>query len=155
MLPNDPNSQSAWTVPLRLQIAFDVVAVVSSLSMTLFLVTARLDPRIHRSKAWYAMFITLSIFPLLYLLNIAYQFRSGDPPFGLCIFQAASIYAGELTDSVYNQECLQNGHRTSSVRQSVSHTKPTELKGFYSVSSAFLVYMLDVRAAFFLNSWIL
>ncbi|KAF8901451.1 hypothetical protein CPB85DRAFT_1439138 [Mucidula mucida] len=80
--------------------AFDSLACLSSFFMGLFLLTARLNPQIHRSRAWYIMFTTLAVFPLLYLTNAPYQFQSKDPPFGLCLFQAALIYAGPPTSTL-------------------------------------------------------
>ncbi len=62
--------------------------------MGLFILTTRMNPNIRRTRAWYIMSITLTVFPLLYLTNAGYQFQSNDPPFGLCLFQAALIYAG-------------------------------------------------------------
>jgi len=43
------------------------------------------------------MIITLTVFPLFYLTNSMYQFHGKGPPFGLCLFQAALIYAGPPT----------------------------------------------------------
>jgi len=37
------------------------------------------------------------VFPLFYLLNAGHQFKSSNPPFGLCFFQAGLIYAGPPT----------------------------------------------------------
>ncbi|KAF8868675.1 hypothetical protein CPB85DRAFT_1362254 [Mucidula mucida] len=70
-------------------VIFDSLACVSSCSMGLFILTTRMNPNIRRTRAWYIMSITLTVFPLLYLTNAGYQFQSNDPPFGLCLFQAA------------------------------------------------------------------
>lgn len=83
-------------------ITFDLVATVSSLTMFFILLAAWLNPYIHRTRPWYSMCITFSVFPLLYLINAVDQFQlEKNPPFGMCQFQASLIYAGafrSLTD---------------------------------------------------------
>lgn len=78
-------------------VAFDTVAVVSSLSMVLIVITAWMNPYVRRSTAWYSMCLSFAVFPLLYLINVPFKFQLGeDPPIGMCTFQAVLIYAGGL-----------------------------------------------------------
>ncbi|KAF9018605.1 hypothetical protein BDZ89DRAFT_1139881 [Hymenopellis radicata] len=129
MFPSESSSPTPWASPSEargLIIAFDVVAVVSSLSMWLFLITTRINRRIHRTRAWYTMFFTLAIFPLLYLTNVMFQFRSVDPPWGLCLFQAALIYAGPPSASAavlgYMLDVALGLHAASSIKGKKSRT---------------------------------
>ncbi|KAF9021645.1 hypothetical protein BDZ89DRAFT_1071294 [Hymenopellis radicata] len=79
-------------------IAFDLVAIFSSLFMVLMVIAAWLSPYIHRTKAWYSMCISFAVFPLFYLVNAAHQFRlEQEPPIGMCLFQATLIYGGPPT----------------------------------------------------------
>lgn len=82
-------------------IIFDTVACISSASLGLIVLTARLSPHIRRSHAWYTMFIVLGVFPLLYLVNWRFQFSTEDPSFGLCMWQASLIYAGDTFSCSY------------------------------------------------------
>ncbi|KAF8868510.1 hypothetical protein CPB85DRAFT_925881 [Mucidula mucida] len=129
MFPSQSSSPTPWASPSQargLIIAFDVVALVSSLSMWLFLITTRMNRRIHRTRAWYTMFFTLAIFPLLYLTNVMFQFGKVDPPWGLCLFQAALIYAGPPSASAavlgYMLDVALGLHAATSTKREKSRT---------------------------------
>ncbi|KAJ7932693.1 hypothetical protein B0H13DRAFT_2650691 [Mycena leptocephala] len=94
---NEPGS-TADPIPI---VIFDTVALVASISLALTLAPAVLSSSVHRSKAWFSMITTMTIFPLLYLLNVGSQFNSHDsPPIGLCILQTGFIYAGPPTCTI-------------------------------------------------------
>jgi len=76
-------------------VIFDTVAITATISLALTLAPAVFCSNVHRSKAWFSMITTMTIFPLLYLLNIGSQFHAEEsPPIGLCILQAGFVYAG-------------------------------------------------------------
>jgi len=71
---------------------FNVFCVLGVCSLGLVAATAHFSSTVHRSGLWFRHIISWTIYSASYLLLIGNQFTPA-PPFGLCMVQAALIYA--------------------------------------------------------------
>ncbi|KAF9468025.1 hypothetical protein BDZ94DRAFT_1246979 [Collybia nuda] len=73
-------------------IVFNVFAFLGVFSILLVLVPALLSSRIKRSRSWFGVLATWMLYSATYLLLVGRQLNP-EPPYGLCILQAALVYA--------------------------------------------------------------
>ncbi|KAF9012140.1 hypothetical protein BDZ89DRAFT_1167326 [Hymenopellis radicata] len=79
-------------------IAFNVLYISALVLLVVVLLTAILSPRVQRSSLWYSFIVCWILYSLSFLLNVSYQ-RGPLPPHGLCLGQAALIYASPAMTS--------------------------------------------------------
>ncbi|KAJ6505388.1 hypothetical protein C8R45DRAFT_972544 [Mycena sanguinolenta] len=71
---------------------FNLCSILGVVSLTLIVATAYFSSTVRRSDLWYRHIISWIVYPAAFLVLIGHQ-GDPDPPFGLCFFQAALIYA--------------------------------------------------------------
>jgi len=71
---------------------FNALTAIGILSLTLVIAIAHFSPTVHRSQLWFRHMFSWIVYSASYLLLIGHQFGA-PPPFGLCMLQAALIYA--------------------------------------------------------------
>ncbi|KAF7367793.1 hypothetical protein MSAN_00843500 [Mycena sanguinolenta] len=71
---------------------FNICSLLGVLSLTLIVATAYFSTTVHRSELWFRHMIAWIVYSAAYLALAGHQGGS-DPPFGLCFYQAALIYA--------------------------------------------------------------
>ncbi|KAJ6576547.1 hypothetical protein DFH09DRAFT_363315 [Mycena vulgaris] len=111
--------------------SFTLLAVFNSLqifglSLVVVALTAWMSPRVHRISAWYSFMASWMFFCLLYFIMVGQQVGA-EPPFGVCITQAALIYPAPavtgfpvilVLDSLFgSHECPNQSHSDDSVAQ--------------------------------------
>ncbi|ESK88614.1 hypothetical protein Moror_3112 [Moniliophthora roreri MCA 2997] len=89
------------SIPLSEDNIYTLVQVFNSLNILgLILLTFTIIPAIwsrtvHRMDAWYSLTISSMLYCISFLILIGHQFGK-EPPFEICLFQAALIYAGPV-----------------------------------------------------------
>ncbi|KAF8896323.1 hypothetical protein BD779DRAFT_1466301 [Infundibulicybe gibba] len=80
----------------RDRMVFNILAVLGLVLMAMTLAPALLDTlHVHRSKSWCGQIVAWMVYSGGFL--ILYGRQDGpDPPFGICVFQAAMIYAAPV-----------------------------------------------------------
>ncbi|KAF8071893.1 hypothetical protein FPV67DRAFT_1667347 [Lyophyllum atratum] len=72
---------------------FDAFALTGFLLNAAVLVPVFFSPSVRRRTAWSGLIVSFLIYSFSYLAMAGWQMESKRPPFGLCFFQAALIYA--------------------------------------------------------------
>jgi len=76
-----------------LVIIFDALNLFSAITLSTVLLIAWFSIRIRRVSTWYLYIFSWDVYSLGYLLILGYQAGGTMPVKGLCLFQAAMIYA--------------------------------------------------------------
>ncbi|KAJ7431779.1 hypothetical protein B0H11DRAFT_2128769 [Mycena galericulata] len=71
---------------------FNTFSALGVVFLALIVATAYFSPTVHRSELWFRHIIAWIVYSAAFLLLIGHQ-EGSNPPFGLCLFQAALIYA--------------------------------------------------------------
>ncbi|KAG6916579.1 hypothetical protein DXG01_006228 [Tephrocybe rancida] len=72
--------------------AFNILVLLALTLNAAYLAPALWSSSIHRRPQWYSLAISYIVYSTSYLLIIGHQ-SGPDPPYGLCLAQAAFIYA--------------------------------------------------------------
>ncbi|KAJ7126937.1 hypothetical protein C8R44DRAFT_108998 [Mycena epipterygia] len=97
---------------------FNFLQIFGFLTLGIIVLTAWLSPRVHRTSAWYLFMGSWMFFCLSYFIIVGQQVGA-EPPFGVCVTQAAMIYAAPpLTSCVSLAFLLQLYSTVSSVLRS-------------------------------------
>ncbi|KAJ6531858.1 hypothetical protein B0H19DRAFT_459361 [Mycena capillaripes] len=95
---------------------FNFLQIFGFLSIAIIVLTAWLSPRVRRTPAWYFFMSSWMFFCLSYFFIAGQQVGAEPPPFGICVTQAALIYAAPpLTSCVSLSFLLQLYTTVSSV----------------------------------------
>lgn len=82
----------ADTPDLQLIVAFNVLQIVGFLLLVPVILTAWLSPRVRRTSTWFSFVLSWVLSSVAYFILMGQQ--TGPPPnAGVCLFQAALIYA--------------------------------------------------------------
>ncbi|KAJ7639853.1 hypothetical protein DFH06DRAFT_1217351 [Mycena polygramma] len=92
---------------------FNFFQIFGFLSIGMIMLTAWLSCRVHRTPAWYMFMAAWMVFCLSYFL-IAGQQVGAEPLFGVCVTQAALIYAAPPLTSCVSLSFLLQLHSTVS-----------------------------------------
>ncbi|KAG5722764.1 hypothetical protein E4T56_gene7965 [Termitomyces sp. T112] len=71
---------------------FNVLLFLGLFLNVAVLLPALFSSKVHRRNAWYNVLISWMIYSLSYLLILGYQ-HEHEPPFGICLAQAALVYS--------------------------------------------------------------
>ncbi|KAF7367795.1 hypothetical protein MSAN_00843700 [Mycena sanguinolenta] len=87
------NFSSVQAAPVAVNVTvFNISSILGVVSLTLIVATAYFSSTVRRSDLWYRHIIAWIVYNTAFLVLIGHQ-GDPDPPFGLCFFQAALIYA--------------------------------------------------------------
>jgi hypothetical protein len=87
---SSPSTVPAATFAAEVAV-WNICSLLGVLSLTLIVATAYFSTTVHRSELWFRHIIAWIVYSAAYLALIGHQ--GSDPPFGLCFYQAALIYA--------------------------------------------------------------
>lgn len=77
-------------------VVYDSLLIASIAFLTFVLLTAYFKRRtILRTSSWFSLIISWLIYAVSYLFIAGYH-TGPEPPFGLCVFQAASVYTAPV-----------------------------------------------------------
>jgi hypothetical protein len=71
---------------------FDSFLFLGVALLALVVATAHLSSKVHRSGLWFRHMIAWIIYSITFLLLVGHQLDP-NPPFGVCVVQAAFVYA--------------------------------------------------------------
>ncbi|TFK31545.1 hypothetical protein BDQ12DRAFT_118711 [Crucibulum laeve] len=89
---NSITEKSTKTINPSQITAFNMLVIIATCMIGTVLTIAILSPSIHRRKTWYSLMAAFMVFATTGLPIIGHQLGP-DPPFSLCLFQAALVYA--------------------------------------------------------------
>ncbi|KAJ7233168.1 hypothetical protein C8J57DRAFT_1382314 [Mycena rebaudengoi] len=72
---------------------FNITSCLGVASLALVAATAYFSSTVHRSGLWFRHIISWIVYTAIFLILIGHQIGDTPPPFGLCLVQAALIYA--------------------------------------------------------------
>jgi len=74
-------------------IAFNTLTLIGAFMVVLVISVPMFSSNIHRSKLWFSQMVSWLVYSFSYMLLFGRQLKPEEPPFGICMFQAALIYA--------------------------------------------------------------
>ncbi|KAJ7690054.1 hypothetical protein B0H17DRAFT_1290649 [Mycena rosella] len=87
-------SNSSSVDHLRVEVTvFNTFSFLGVLSLALVAAAAHFSPTVHRSELWFRHIFSWIVYSTVFLFLLGHQGEPSPPPFGLCLVQAALIYA--------------------------------------------------------------
>ncbi|KAK7059751.1 hypothetical protein R3P38DRAFT_968914 [Favolaschia claudopus] len=90
-MENSPGSAQAGSLSLKVTV-FNISVLLGVVSLGFIAATAYFASTVHRSQLWFRHIFSWIVYSVAFLFLVGHQGGS-NPPFGLCFFQSALIYA--------------------------------------------------------------